>query len=107
MNIYQRASQFWAVLVYAARGRMPITREELGKTTVLDTCEEMEESLKEIEVFCKKRNLPPLTDIINDEPGMLDKSPDWDTAIQKVADFPWDEKARAFEKFLELREKQK
>ena len=107
MNIYQRARQFWAVLAYAASMPVIVTYEELGDATGSKPgSEEMNQSLREIEVFCQGcNNIPILTDIINKTPGKLrDRFCDWEPKAQRVVGHHWRKHVEDFEKFLKARE---
>jgi len=63
MNISQRAMQIWSVLVLSARNRQTITFETLSKITGIPQ-QGLGQALYQIQDYCKKHNLPPLTAIV-------------------------------------------
>lgn len=63
MNIYERASQAWAVLAWAARHRQTMTYQQLGQVTGMHTAG-LGMVLEPIQAYCVARNLPPLTVLV-------------------------------------------
>ena len=110
MNIYQRASQFWAVLAFAASRTTLVTHEELSEVTGSAPCsDEMKQSLNEIEAYCQENGFPSLTNIVvSKESGEPQKKfRDWERVVQQAALKPWNEHWEEFEGFLKKRENAK
>lgn len=63
MNRYERASQVWAVLAWAARHRQTITYQQLGQATGMHPAG-MGRVLEPIQSYCVARQLPPLTVLV-------------------------------------------
>ncbi|MPY68057.1 hypothetical protein F8S09_15480 [Deinococcus sp. SDU3-2] len=63
MDKYERASQAWAVLAWAARHRQTLTYQHLGQATGMHPAG-IGMILDPIQDYCRDRNLPPLTVLV-------------------------------------------
>ena len=63
MNRFERASQIWAVLAWAARARQNLTYGQLGKLIGVPTAG-LGQLLEPIQSYCISQGLPPLTALV-------------------------------------------
>ena len=63
MNRFERASQIWAVLAWAARARQSLTYGQLGKLIGVPTAG-LGQLLEPIQSYCISQGLPPLTALV-------------------------------------------
>ena len=63
MNKYERASQIWPVLAWAARHRQTITYPQLGQLIGVPR-QGLGQLLEPIQAHCMARGLPPLTSLV-------------------------------------------
>ncbi len=63
MTRSERASQIWAVLAWAARGRQSLTYGQLAKLIGVPTAG-LGQLLEPIQSYCLLRSLPPLTVLV-------------------------------------------
>ena len=95
MNIYERATQTWAVLAWAARHRQTMTYQQLSQATGMFSGG-LGAVLEPIQAYCQTRNLPPLTVlVVQKETGLPGAGFTAAQAVQvatdqsKVFDFDW------------------
>ena len=63
MTRFERASQIWAVLAWAARNRQTLTYRQVGKLIGIPTAG-LGQLLEPIQSYCLTQNLPPLTILV-------------------------------------------
>ena len=94
MTKYERASQIWAVLAWAAKNRQTLTYRHLAKLIGVPTVA-LGQFLDPIYVYCKKKNLPPLTVIVVQKdsglpgPGFSINGADFARACMDVYEKDW------------------
>ena len=70
MTKYERAAQFWSVLVLAARTQQVLSYDIVGRLTGIPR-QGVGEFLGPIQDYCKRNDLPPLTSlVVNEETGL-------------------------------------
>lgn len=95
VNIYERASQAWAVLAWAARHRQTITYQQLNQATGMHAAG-LGRVLEPIQEYCRARGLPPLTVLaVQKDTGLPGRGFTAAQAVQvasdqaKVFDYDW------------------
>ncbi len=96
-NQFERACRAWPILARIALNKVKIKYGELAKELKLSHVRPVKFVLEEIQNYCLKEKLPPLTILVENKKGRVGKgfiawdADDIDSGLQKVYAFNWNE----------------